>query len=42
MQCKVKTLILIVDDNNENRQVPGSLLVIRGYEVGAASDGHKA
>ncbi len=37
-----KKLILVVDDNNENRQVLGSLLIRSGYEVGAASDGHKA
>ncbi len=41
MQNK-KKLILIADDNHENRQVLGSLLAISGYEVGAASDGHKA
>ncbi len=37
-----KKLILVADDNNENRQVLGSLLIRSGYEVGAASDGHKA
>lgn len=41
MQGKNK-LILIVDDNQENRQVLGSLLIRSGYEVGVASDGHKA
>lgn len=35
-------LILIVDDNPENRKVLGSLLVEHGYEVGASSDGPKA
>ncbi len=37
-----KKLILIVDDNPENRQVLGSLLLEVGYEVGAAPDGYKA
>ncbi len=41
MQSEQK-LILVADDNNENRQVLGSLLIINGYEVGATSDGHKA
>ncbi len=35
-------LILIVDDNPENRKVLGSLLTKNGYEVGSASDGFKA
>jgi len=37
-----KKLILIVDDNKENRQVLGSLLIRNGYEVGVAQDGYKA
>lgn len=37
-----KKLILIVDDNPENRKVLGSVLVKEGYEVGAAPDGLKA
>ena len=41
MQSKQK-LILIVDDNPDNRKILGSLLIRNGYEVGAASDGHKA
>jgi len=40
MQNK-KKLILIADDNHENRQVLGSLLTISGYEVGVSSDGPK-
>ncbi len=39
---KKNRLILIVDDNPENRKVLGSLLVEHGYEVGASSDGPKA
>jgi DNA-binding response OmpR family regulator len=39
---KGKKLILIVDDNPENRKVLGSLLTKNGYEVGSASDGFKA
>lgn len=37
-----KRMILIVDDNPENRKVLGSLLVKNGFEVGVAKDGHKA
>ncbi|MBI9089331.1 MAG: response regulator [Desulfobacterium sp.] len=37
-----KKLILIVDDNPENRKVLGTLLINNGYDVGAASDGQKA
>ncbi len=37
-----KKLILIADDNHENRQVLGSLLMRNDYEVGVASDGYKA
>ncbi len=36
-----KKLILIVDDNPENRKVIGTLLINNGYDVGAASDGQK-
>ena len=39
---KRKKLVLIVDDNPENRKALGSLLVNNGYEVGASSDGQKA
>ena len=39
---KKKKLILIVDDNPENRKVLGSLLTKNGYEVGSANDGFKA
>jgi len=37
-----KKLILIVDDNPENRKVLGNLLSQNGYEVGASPDGYKA
>ena len=37
-----KKLILIVDDNSENRKVLGNLLIKNGYEVGSANDGYKA
>lgn len=37
-----KKLVLIVDDNSENRKVLGSLLVEHGYDVGIAVDGPKA
>ena len=37
-----KKLILIVDDNPDNRKILGSLLTQNGYEVGVATDGHKA
>ena len=39
---KNKKLILVVDDNSENRKVLGNLLSNNGYEVGVASDGFKA
>lgn len=39
---KKKKLILIVDDNPENRKVLGNLLVDEGYEVGVANDGFQA
>lgn len=39
---KKRKLILIVDDNSENRKVLGNLLTQNGYEVGSASDGFKA
>lgn len=39
---KQKKLILIVDDNPENRKVLGTLLVNEGYEVGVANDGAQA
>lgn len=35
-------MILIVDDNAENRKLLGSLLVKAGYEVGVAKDGNSA
>ncbi len=37
-----KRLLLIVDDNPENRKVLGNLLINNGYEVGAAPDGQNA
>ncbi len=37
-----KKLLLIVDDNPENRKVLGNLLIQSGYEVGAAPDGRTA
>ncbi len=37
-----KKLILIVDDNPENRKVLGNILINNGYEVGASPDGFKA
>jgi signal transduction histidine kinase/HPt (histidine-containing phosphotransfer) domain-containing protein len=37
-----KMLILIVDDNPENRKVLGSFLTQNGYEVGVSSSGYKA
>jgi len=37
-----KKLILIVDDNPENRQILGSLLVKAGYDVGVSHDGYNA
>lgn len=37
-----KKLILIVDDNPENRKVLGNLLIQNGYEVGVCTDGFKA
>jgi len=37
-----KKLILIVDDNPENRKVLGNLLIQNGYEVGVSTDGFKA
>ena len=39
---KNKKLILIVDDNRENRKVLGSILVNNGFEVGISADGRKA
>ncbi len=36
-----KKLILIVDDNPENRKVLGNLLVNSGYDVAVANDGYK-
>ena len=37
-----KTLILIVDDNSENIQFLGNLLMPHGYEVGVARNGVEA
>lgn len=37
-----KQLILIVDDNPENRKVLLSFLINKGYEVGSSRDGYKA
>ncbi len=39
---KKRKLILIVDDNAENRKVLGNLLVNNNYEVVVANDGFKA
>ena len=39
---KTSKLILVVDDNSENRKILGNLLTKNGYEVGSASDGFKA
>lgn len=37
-----KNLVLVVDDNADNRKLLGSLLSAEAYEVGMASDGFKA
>lgn len=37
-----KKLILIVDDDSENRKVLGNILMNNNYDVGIASDGYKA
>jgi DNA-binding response OmpR family regulator len=37
-----KKLVLVVDDNNENRKVIGNILINNGFEVGIAKDGLKA
>ncbi|MCP4216693.1 MAG: response regulator [bacterium] len=42
MGIRKKKLILIVDDNPDNRKVLGTLLREYGYEVGAAHDGYRA
>lgn len=39
---KMKKLILVVDDNPENRKVIGNFLVKNDYEVAVANDGYKA
>jgi len=42
MVADKKKMVLIVDDNPENRKILGSLLVQNGYEVGVSTDGFKA
>jgi len=37
-----KKLVLVVDDNNENRKVISNILFNNGFEVGIAKDGFKA
>ncbi len=39
---KNKKLVLVVDDNSENRKLLGNLLQANNYDVGSASDGERA
>ncbi len=42
MMGKEKKLILIVDDNSDNRKLLGNLLTKEGYDVGLSKDGFNA